>query len=636
MNMDTQATTTLRAAQLAGELGALDVALAQLLAEQCPQASASALMLAAMCSRQLGAGHVCLDLIEASSLLQELPLLAAISDGGDIDELRESLLASGYCVDAEHDDASSPLLLDGSRLYLRRYWSHERSIANDLAERVARKLDVPSGLKQELDRLFPAIKAAQDWQKIACAVAAGSAFSIITGGPGTGKTTTVIRLLALLQTMQLRDAGGTPLRIRLAAPTGKAAARLNESISKQIADLKVDNEVRALIPAEVSTLHRLLGSRPDSRHFRHDRSNPLHIDVLVIDEASMVDLEMMSAVLAALPASARLILLGDKDQLASVEAGALLGSLCARADAGHYSEQTANWIASVTGCDIQPWVSTDAGDLDQSIVMLRVSHRFNADSGIGRFADAVNRGDAVTAMDALDGRYPDLRWRAGVDPALAVELAIDGDAKSQLAYGALSRRVLAGPGATNIDAWATQLVASLPQFQLLCALREGPCGVAGINAAIIDGLRQRRLVEGQHEWYAGRPVLITRNDYALGLMNGDVGLCLPMPDSDGRIRLRVAFLVAGERGSDARLRLIAPSRLGHVETAYAMTVHKAQGSEFSHCALLLPDRISPALTRELLYTAITRARDQFSLIGSADVIRHALLTPTRRRSGLLS
>ncbi|MBI0548535.1 AAA family ATPase, partial [Dickeya dianthicola] len=251
------------------------------------------------------------------------------------------------------------------------------------------------------DALFPGDAAgAANWQKLACALAAGSAFSIITGGPGTGKTTTVVKLLALLQSLALEQ-HGKPLRIRLAAPTGKAAARLNESIAGAIAGLTLDGlaqgeAIREHINSEVVTLHRLLGSRPDTRHFRHHADNPLMLDVLVVDEASMVDLEMMAALLAAMPARSRLILLGDKDQLASVEAGALMGELCRRAAQGHYLPQTRDWLRDVAGdAPDDALLDPHGSALDQSIAMLRHSYRFGADSGIGQLAEAVNDGDAA-------------------------------------------------------------------------------------------------------------------------------------------------------------------------------------------------------------------------------------------------
>lgn len=304
----------------------------------------------------------------------------------------------------------TPLVTTGEELYLRRYWESERRIGQAIRVRLADREAWQSALDEQaardwLDRLFgpPADAAAQpDWQRLACALAAGSGFSVITGGPGTGKTTTVLRLLALLQGLEGPD---DPLRIRLAAPTGKAAARLNTSVGGALDRLGLDRlpageALRRDLPAEVVTLHRLLGARPDTRHFRYGARNPLALDVLVVDEASMIDLELMASLVEAVPRTARLILLGDRDQLASVEAGAVLGELCHRAGGGHYTPATAQWLEAVTGMAVpEAMQDADGQALDQHIVMLRESHRFGADSGIGRLAAAVNSGDATRAAD---------------------------------------------------------------------------------------------------------------------------------------------------------------------------------------------------------------------------------------------
>ena len=628
----------------------LDVAFARFLAERDARVAPALPWLAAVLSRQLADGHLCLDLELLPALAEEQDwpadwrrLADTLRDGDALRLPASPLLAASH--DGEPGDA--PLVLDGSRLYLRRYWNHERSVAQGILARVARE-EPPSGhLPGELARLFPAASTdAPDWPRVACALAARGAFGVITGGPGTGKTTTVVRLLGLLQTLQLRGQA-QPLRIRLAAPTGKAAARLNASISGQLARLDVDDAVRAAIPAEVVTLHRLLGARPDTRRFRHDRRNPLHLDVLVIDEASMIDLEMMAAVLDALPASARLILLGDKDQLSSVEAGAVLGDLCRRAEAGHYDAATARWLRATTGDDIGAFVRGDAQALNQRIAMLRASHRFGAASGIGRLAHAVNAGDASGAVALLQAPTRDLAWLPAADAGTLASLAIDGtiadrdgDAPCGLRHYLAwlhAHRPAAHAGETAHADWARGALEAFNRFQLLCALRRGPHGVEGLNRQLAAALHARGLIESEHGWYEGRPVLLTRNDYGLGLMNGDIGLCLRLPAADGTggTRLAVAFLAtATDHGSGTRLRFVAPSRLGDVETAYALTVHKSQGSEFEHTALLLPPEPNAVLTRELLYTGVTRARRRFSLVGSAAVVEETIARRTQRHSGL--
>jgi exodeoxyribonuclease V alpha subunit len=630
----------------------LDVAFAHFLAERDARIAPALLWLAAVLSRQLADGHLCLDLMLLPALAQEQDwpedwraLADTLCDGGNVHLPASPLLA----VDGDGEPADAPLVLEGTRLYLRRYWNHERNVAQGILDRVTRNEAPTAHFADELARLFPDA-ASPDWQRIACALAARGAFGVVTGGPGTGKTTTVVRLLGLLQTLQWRE-HAQPLRIRLAAPTGKAAARLNASISAQIKELAVDDAVRAAIPAEVLTLHRLLGARPDTRRFRHDRRNPLHLDVLVIDEASMIDLEMMAAVLDALPASARLILLGDKDQLSSVEAGAVLGDLCRRAEAGHYDDATAQWVATTTGDDITAFVQADGQPLDQRIAMLRHSHRFGANSGIGQLAQAVNAGDAAAALALLQAPPADLAWQPAADADTLATLAIDGAATPHgddvCGYRHYLEWLHAHRPATDAGdaahaAWASGALEAFNRFQLLCALRRGPHGVEGLNRQLAAALRARGLIDGGQaldspDWYEGRPVLLTRNDYSLGLMNGDIGLCLRLPATDGRdgTRLAVAFLATADRtGDPQKLRFVPPSRLADVETAWALTVHKSQGSEFEHTALLLPPDPNGVISRELLYTGITRARHRFSLIASAATVERAIAQRTQRHSGL--
>ena len=401
----------------------------------------------------------------------------------------------------------------------------------------------------------------------------------------------------------------------------------------------------------MSTLHRLLGSRPDSRHFRHDARNPLRLDVLVIDEASMIDLEMMAAVMHALPASARLILLGDKDQLASVEAGAILGELCARAQQGHYWPETAIWVSEVTREVVPPALQDVAGTpLDQSICMLRHSHRFGADSGIGRLAAFVNAGD-VQGVARLwreagqgAGQTGDIaRYEVDASRRGLRELVIHGRGEQPVGYAhylQVMRQHQPAPDAdpATFDVWAQQVLQAHGRFQLLCALRQGHWGVDHLNRQIAVWLQGAGLLAASEGWYAGRPVMITHNDYELGLMNGDVGITLAGPGG----RLRVVFL--NDRGA---VRWVLPSRLQAAGTVFAMTVHKAQGSEFDHAALAMPEALSPVLTRELVYTAITRARRFFTLVGPAaegeagsrgldDVMARAIRRQVQRASGLMA
>ncbi|UPG84733.1 exodeoxyribonuclease V subunit alpha [Luteibacter aegosomatis] len=605
-----------------GRLRPIDRAFARFLATLDASAGPRVLAAAALASRELGDGHICID-VEALGQME--PWLVDATDW-----LTGSPLVAGPA-----GDPAAPLVWDGGLLYLRRFWRDEVRVAEAIVGRLA-PADTPVELKDELSRLFPGDGGTPDWQKIACAVAARGTFTVITGGPGTGKTTTVVRLLGLWQTLAHRR-GEPRLRIRLAAPTGKAAARLNASIAGQIERLDVDPAVKQAIPAEVATLHRLLGSRPDSRAFRHDRDDPLHLDVLVIDEASMIDLELMAATLDALPAGARLVLLGDKDQLSSVEAGAVLGDLCARADAGHYDADTWRWLAAVCGMDVSPWRDGDARALDQRVVMLRHSHRFGAKSGIGELASAINRGDPAAARRAFESSMGDIAMHAPSAAAIAT-LAIegrDGAPGYRAWFDWIEReRPAADAPFASFEAWGSRALRAHARFQLLCASRHGDHGVVGQNERIARGLVERGYVDAGRDWYEGRPVMVTRNDYALGLMNGDVGVTLWIPDGQGGMALRVAFGLLDEHGRE-RVRFVVPSRLAAVDTVYAMTVHKSQGSEFEHTALALPAEPSPVLTRELLYTGVTRARTHFTLLAGGDIVAYAVGRKTKRASGLL-
>ncbi|MDM9653745.1 exodeoxyribonuclease V subunit alpha [Pseudomonas wenzhouensis] len=644
-----------------GWMRELDRALAQLFAELDPQASPLLLLGAALASHQLGQGHVCLDL--AATLANPDFTLSLPPEGEDAEEAMilpsqvlaglslESWLAA--CAGSSLlESEGAPLVLSGACLYMRRYWNYERQVAGDIARRLQANAAAPADLAARLASLFPEPLVVDgqrltDWQKLACAMAAQGRFTLITGGPGTGKTTTVVRLLALLQEAAM--ATGEPLRLSLAAPTGKAAARLTESIGAQVQTLALDERVREQIPTLVTTLHRLLGSRPSSRHFRHDAANPLPLDVLVVDEASMIDLEMMASLLDALPAHARLILLGDKDQLASVEAGAVLGDLCREAESGGYSEATRAWLESQTGERLEdPALVPGDKALAQHIVMLRHSRRFGSGSGIGRLARAVNLGDAQTARATLAAGADDLhvlRLSGEQDRALE-RLLIEGQGVGEsrpqgyahyLQVMQAQRPVL-DADSQAWDRWAGNVLAAFDQFQLLCAVRKGAWGVEALNERIAEALVRRNLLEQAYGWYEGRPVLVTRNDYSLGLMNGDIGIALRLPEppeypgAPVREVLRVVF--PRNDGSGA-LRHILPSRLSAVETVFAMTVHKSQGSEFAHCALILPDSLNPVLTKELVYTGITRARHWFSLIESrAGIFEQAVQRRVERRSGL--
>jgi len=541
-------------------------------------------------------------------------------------------------------DFQQPLVLDGERLYLRRYWRDETQVAQAIRSRAQAASEVVdvAQIRLWLDKLFHHGRGGVNWQKIACAVAMRGKLGIITGGPGTGKTYTVARLLALLFATAGQKQDG--LRIALAAPTGKAAARLKQSIDQALDQL--DEQVGTELPLRqlaarmgaARTLHSLLGARPDSRAFKHHAGNQLDIDVLIVDEASMIHLEMMASLLAALPPGARLILLGDKDQLASVEAGAVLGDLCHDAQAGNYTAETIDYVQAATGETIPVDFAGPAGRgaaISQQTVMLRESRRFGGP--IGALAQAVNAGNESAAVEVLRSNTPPtsdeppgcpVAWIDPAQPADVLQLALSGRKDTGGGYAPYLRLIKDGPGDADHNEWVLQVLKAFEAFRILCAVREGEWGVSGLNDAIEKTLRSADLIpRGGGEWYVGRPVMLTRNDYGTGVFNGDIGLTLPDPARSGALRV---YFSEGNV-----VRSVLATRLRNIETAYAMTVHKSQGSEFRHTVLALPRDGGGMLARELIYTGITRARTHFTLLTpNVQVLLDAIGLRTQRASGL--
>jgi len=645
-----------------GWLKPLDGGFAEFLKTEEPDTPEPVLLMAALVSHQLGRGHICLDLETLISAPEEtLSLPPEGSAGKKIPAHSPNVLKTiSLSHLARHLKASplvgsgpgnTPLVLCSGLLYLRRYWEYTQNVARHIRRRLRHTFPVPDDLQSRLDTLFEPLKDVGEkakiqvhWQSVAAAITAKSLFSVISGGPGTGKTTTVVHLLALLQQLSLEKGG--KLRIRMAAPTGKSAARLTESLVHTMDSLP--QNIRETLPRDVSTLHRLLGSRPDTRHFTHNSHNPLHVDLLVVDEASMVDLEIMAALLSALPDHARLVLLGDKDQLASVEAGAVLGDICQFGDQAHYQPETAAWIRKHTGYNLVDFQG-DGAQLDQHITLLRKNHRFGEKSGIGALSRAVNAGDPQAVDDIWQMGFEDicrLPINSPDDKSFA-HLILDGTChsfdprsvpgaspkpQSKTGYRPYLDRIRSGPGNGPEEFWLRAIIGDFSAFQLLSPIRKGSWGVKGLNERIADILFGSGLIRSREGWYSGRPVIITRNDYNLGLMNGDTGIVLPVNDDKGRNKrtLKAVFPMA-----DGSLKKVLPSRLNHIETVYAMTVHKSQGSEFNHTALVLPDRMTPVLTRELLYTAITRSRAWFTLVSPhPELLGKAVRRKTYRASGL--
>ncbi|MDY0039881.1 MAG: exodeoxyribonuclease V subunit alpha [Desulforhabdus sp.] len=596
-----------------GILSFLDVHFAGFMEELNAHRSPELLLAAALVSAGSRQGHICLDL----AALAGKPL-------SEDEEGAEALLCpelhrwSGVlnkCSVVGTAGDYRPLIFDNrSRLYLYRYWHYQEQLAGSIRKRVeeANQMTDLDRMKQGLDRLFPVPgEAGIDWQKVAAFAAGSGKFTVISGGPGTGKTTTVAKILALLVEL----AGSGTHRIALAAPTGKAAARLQEAIKKAKEIINCTDEVREAIPEQASTIHRLLGAIPKSPYFRHNEKNLLPVDVLVIDEASMVDLALMSKLVRALPDKARLILLGDKDQLASVEAGAVLGDICDTGRMHGYSDDFLEALHEVTG--FAPGGAPQgqgAGGIGDCIVQLQKSYRFGADSGIGILSRAVNEGDAPLALAILQGGvHKSVEWKR-LPSAKALPASIGAGVVKGF------REYLKRPDLPEV-------FELFDRFRILCAVREGPFGVVAFNRLVERILTAHRLIDPKKTWYAGRPVLIKVNDYSLRLFNGDVGIALP--DREAANDLRVFF-----PGSDGAVRKFHPLRLPDHETVFAMTVHKSQGSEFSEVLLILPDKEVAVLTRELVYTAITRARERIEIWGKEDIFSIALSRRIKRLSGL--
>ena len=566
----------------AGVLVAADVHVALRLQRLGGEDRPAVLLAAALAVRSVRAGSVCVDLatvadgvLPAEEDAAAVPL-ADLPWPDDWDALSASPL-----VAVGPDAPWRPLRLVDGLLYLDRYWLQEQRVRRELDERAARA--APAVDLARLPQLFD--QAGPDRQRLAVAVAASRRVSVLTGGPGTGKTHTVARLLVLL-----RAQPGPPPRIALAAPTGKAAARLQESVQQQAAEVGLPPDLTA------STLHRLLGWRPDSRsRFRHHAGNHLPYDVVVVDESSMVSLTMMARLLEAVRPDARLVLVGDPDQLTPVEAGAVLSDLVSRPA----SVDTGPALLELVAGDVADLDAEERRQLRNGVVRLRVSHRFG--SQIGALAEAVRTGDADGAVALLE---------AGG----ALELTDDETGLREELLGEVA--LLAAAGAAGDAREALRL---LERHRLLCAHRSGPYGVAHWNAQV-------ELATGGRpgEWRPGDPLLVTANDYEVGLYNGDTGVVVRAEGG-----LVAAFARPG--GEPA---LLPSSRLSSVQAVHALTVHRSQGSQYAAVSVLLPPQDSPLLSRELLYTAVTRARERVRVVGSADAVRVAVHRRVVRASGL--
>lgn len=602
-----------------GILSRIDVHFAQFVTRYCRDNDPDIFLAAALVSRATQNGDICLDLndIAGTLVLEKVKFQDALV----CPQINLWLRKLATCPAIGSPGEKRPLILDAHhRLYLFRYWEYEKKLADLILKRVNDQsidLDI-SRLIQSLKTHFPNENDGSiNWQKIAALTAVLNNISVITGGPGTGKTFTIAKILVLL--MEQSAVGG--LKICLAAPTGKAAARLQESIRQTTQSMNCSEHIQHAIATEVKTIHRLLRPRAGSPYFHYDINNPLPADIVIIDEASMVDLALMSKLVQAVPMNARLVLIGDKDQLASVEAGSVLGDICDRNNLHGFSNNYRNKILALTDEDLNiiRKASPKKPGLQDCIIVLNKSYRFSADSEIGALSRLVNRGEPDKVLKLFKNTAnKSIAWYdMGSEEAVLKILA------DKIVQGYRSYLMTKDPLAA-LEAFA--------RFKILCALRIGPFGAISINRLAEEILMQQGLIHldptRSNPWYKGRPVLVTRNDYNLGLFNGDIGITWPA--SSGQLRDLQVFFSAG----NGQVKHYATHRLPEHETVFAMTVHKSQGSEFDDVVLLLPPKDYPVLTRELIYTGLTRAKQKFSLWAKPSVLGNAIKQKIERTSGL--
>ncbi len=644
-------------------LRAIDVQLALFVESQLGEKEHPLIAWAALISFELGKGNVCVDL----NMIDPNGLFDLTGDAAK--KAHEFLNFSNAIRLFETSDLvcdggrATPFVFTNGRIYLHRCWQAEQVVAYEIGQRT-KALSLPPTTRALLDDLFkPDIgllkkilsgSAAEDrpsktidffdvvkpeqvdtdailtlidtgasddailalvpdstrlnWQKVAAAVALSYRFAVISGGPGTGKTTTVAKLLAALVST---NTSSKTLEIKLVAPTGKAANRLTESIGKAVSDLPVEQAIRDKIPIQASTIHRLLGAIPNRVGFKHNSNNRLHLDILVVDEASMVDLQMMARLLSALPDHARIILLGDKDQLASVEAGAVLGDICVGIAQG-YSHARVSQLDALTGFELEG--NDKVAAVSDGVCLLRKSYRFHAKSGVGQLAAVMNNGESHRLKEVWRRGFKDIAWYDLLQEGIyekAIEQTVEG-------YSEYLKAIQDGASHASV-------LKAFAKVRLLCALTEGMYGLSGLNSAIENSLIAKKLIAiGEEKFYSGRPVMVTQNDHGLGLYNGDIGIVLNTDEG-----LRVVFELA-----DGSIKAFLPSRLPEHQTAYAMTVHKSQGSEFEHTIVVFPTAPCPVMTRELVYTGVTRAKNWLYVYASHQSLVKSIDCKTERFSGL--
>ncbi len=562
-----------------GVLSSLDMYLALYLQKLAGVENDFFLLATALTSYFTTQGHICINLQQLADT--RFPF------EGEVEPIQCPDLATWQQALSSHPmvgkvDEFKPLILQDNFLYLYRYWRYEQQLGQKILQRIQhnnQEIDETS-LNQKLDELFIEQNDEIDRQKVAAKTAISKNFCIISGGPGTGKTTTIVKILLLLLQFNLK------IRIALAAPTGKAAARLQQAIQNSVSHLNFSEALLTAIPQETYTIHRLLGTIPKSPYFQAHAQNPLPYDVVIVDEASMIDLALMAKLADAIPATSRWLMLGDKDQLASVEAGSVLGDICAGLNA--------------------------TAPIQEHIVLLEKSYRFHAQSGIGVLASCLKQNQAKQALSIIkQEKFNDIMWQDIAEPNhLLLQL----------------KTIINQHFAAYLQTFEPdQALDCFEQFRVLCALRRGAYGVENVNRIIEQILINQNLIQSGYRWYHGRPVMITRNDYTLKLFNGDIGIILRNAEGE---------LMAYFRSPDGEVRNLYPHRLPEHETVYAMTIHKSQGSEFEHVLMLLPNQSSPIINRELIYTGISRAKQTVSIWGDENVFLQAACQTVQRQSGL--
>ncbi len=558
-------------------------------------------LMAAIVSHKNGQGDVCINLRDFAE--KEL-LLNGVASGIHVAAFDKLVQALQNHPRVKTAAFPSPLILDGKRLYLGKYWQYEQMLANNIQQRLEQRVEFDEAvLKKGLQQLFKLQEKEINWQAIAASICVQKCFTVISGGPGTGKTTTVIKVLALLLQQQ------SDLNIALLAPTGKAAARLSESIKNALSCLP--EELARFIPTEAATIHRMLAWQPHKNRFYYNQGNLLPVDVVIIDEASMVDLSLMIQLLQAIPIQARVILLGDRDQLASVEPGRVLGDITGHGQPISYSAKMLKQFDKLGLLADKKMLNqqNDSRAIMDSIALLRKSYRFDENSSIALIAKWIRQSQGEKALSLLQSDAHGDAAFFSMEKERCFSQIVDYAVEKYQLY--LQQKNIANA------------LAQFDDFRVLCALHTGEYGVQAMNQQIEQALRAKAVIQ-QGDYYHGKPIMISRNDYETGLFNGDIGLL--WRDQQGKLKAWFKTMQG--------LRAIDPARLPEHACAFAMTIHKSQGSEFNEVLLLLPEQNMPLYSQELLYTGVTRAKEKIALVALAQSFKLACRQKQKRESGL--